>query len=118
VALDEANDDLLVGYGTWTHVESFGTEPANRHLEIEWFGLDERYKGRTDEAGIKVADQLYSVVEQRALADPLTTPNMPFTLVCHIDNVRGRRFWERLGYRLVGPPYPEVEDERYYRMVR
>ena len=117
MAIDCA-DGLIAGYGTWTYVEAFGTEPVDEHVEIAWFGVCSAYKGRSDSAGNKAADSLYAVVEQRALAEDRATPDMPFTLACHVDNFRGRRFWERQGYRLVGPPYAEIEKNRYHRMVR
>jgi ribosomal protein S18 acetylase RimI-like enzyme len=91
---------------------------VDKHLEIAWFGVDSKFQGQAGEDGIKISDSLYAIVEQRAEADDDFTPDMPITLTCHIDNVRGRRFWERLGYRIVGPPYAEVEKNRYHRMVR
>jgi hypothetical protein len=71
-----------------------------------------------DATGAKTADLLYATLETTALAHEATADDMPFTLTCDIDNVRGRRFWESHGFRLVGPPYAEVEKNRYHRMVR
>lgn len=117
MALDQ-DDDVIAGFGTWAFVEVFGTEPVDRHIEIAWFGIDKRYRGAAMESGAKVSDLIYASVEQRALVDEEATDEMPVTLTCHVDNFHGRRFWERQGYRLVGPPYAEVEKDRYHRMVR
>jgi hypothetical protein len=118
VAVDRAKDELVIGYGTWTHVEVFGTEPVDRHLEIAWFGIDKRYQGVSDPTDRKIADLVYASLEGRAFADEQSSEDMPVTLTCHIDNFRGRCFWERQGFRLVGPPHAEVEKDRYHRMVR
>jgi hypothetical protein len=88
------------------------------HIEIGWFGVDLRYQGVVDDDGIKVADRIYASIEQVALAHPESTPEMPFTLVCHVDNERGRRFWRRHGYVLIGDPKLQLEKEIYERMVR
>jgi hypothetical protein len=117
IAVDQAQN-LVAGYGTWGHVEVFGTEPVDQHLEIAWFGIDSRYKGTCDSSGAKVADLVYASVEKAAVDDPQSNAEMPLTLTCHVDNLRGRRFWERQGYELVGPPNAEVEKDRYHRMVR
>lgn len=117
IAVDRA-ENLVAGYGTWSHVEAFGTEPVDIHIEIAWFGIDSRYQGLCDTSGAKVADLVYASVEQQAVADPRSTADMPLTLTCHVDNFHGRHFWERQGYKLVGPPYAEVEKNRYHRMVR
>ena len=118
VAIDQSKDQLIAGYGTWTYVEAFGTEPVTRHLEIAWFGIDKRYQGVTDPADRKMADLVFASVEGRAFAGGQSNEDMPVTLICHVDNFRGRQFWERQGFRLVGPPYAEVEEDRYHRMVR
>jgi hypothetical protein len=117
IATDTASG-LLVGYGTWAYVEAFGTEPVDKHIEIAWFGVDSHFKGVHDSTGHKAADLLYATVEQAARADGDSTADLPLTLTCDVDNIRGRAFWERQGYVLVGPPYAEVEKSRYHRMVR
>jgi hypothetical protein len=99
-------------------VDAFNTEPVDRHIEIAWFGIDNDYKGQCLPSGEKIADVLYATVEGAALADEETDADMPFTLSCDIENPRGRRFWESHDYRIVGPPYAQVEDDRYHRMVR
>jgi hypothetical protein len=114
----DVSDTRIAGYGTWELVEAFGTEPTTRHVEIAWFGIDTAYQGALDSGGRRVSDLVYASVEQRAITDSGTDHDLPFTLTCHVDNFRGRRFWERQGYRLVGPPYAEVEKELYHRMVR
>jgi hypothetical protein len=117
VAVDQ-DDDVIAGFGTWAFVEVFGTEPVDRHLEIAWFGIDRRFHGVTAESGARASDLVYASVERRALSDEEATDEMPLTLTCHVDNFRGRRFWERQGYQLVGRPHAEVEKDRYHRMVR
>jgi hypothetical protein len=118
LGLDRDADEAVVGYGTWEHVEVFGTEPADTHIEIAWFGIASTYKGAVDSAGAKASELLYATLEAAALAHADSNDEMPFTLTCHVDNLRGRRFWERQHYQLVGPPYAEVEKNRYHRMVR
>lgn len=118
VVVTDASTAKVAGYGTWELVEAFGAEPTTRHLEIAWFGIDAAYQGALDSSGRRVSDLVYASVEQRAIADSEAAEDLPFTLTCHVDNFRGRRFWERQGYRLVGPPYAEVEKELYHRMVR
>lgn len=118
VAIDRSADDGVVGYGTWEHVEALGPEPADTHIEIAWFGVASGYKGAVDDEGVKAADRLYATLETTALAHEGSTEGMPLTLTCDVDNIRGRRFWESHGFRLVGPPYAEVEKNRYHRMVR
>jgi len=115
----DAESGSLVGYGTWDYIEELGGQAAETHLEVAWFGLDKAFQGQRDEtSGEKLADLLYSTLEDDARASLKTSDDMPFTLACDVENQRGRYFWERHGYRLIGPPYPEVEDARYYRMVR
>lgn len=107
-----------MGYGTWAHVDAFGTEPADTHIEVAWFGVVSSYKGAVDNGKVKVADRLYATLEQTALAHDRSDEDMPFTLACDVNNIRGRRFWENHGFRLIGPPYAKVEKDRYHRMVR
>jgi hypothetical protein len=114
----DQDTDLIAGFGTWTFAEAFGTEPVDRHLEIAWFGIDRRYHGANADSGARVSDLVYASVESKALSEDEAAEGMPLTLTCHVENFRGRRFWERQGYQLVGPPYAEVEKERYHRMVR
>ncbi len=114
----DADNENVVGYGTWTHVEAFGTHPIERHIEIAWFGVDTRYQGQKDDDGRSLAGLLYATVEQDALEHPDSSPAMPFTLACHVDNDRGLAFWERRGYHVIPDPKLRVEDEIYYRMVR
>lgn len=109
---------MLVGYGTWSHVDAIGPTAAARHIQIEWFGVAVAYQGRTDDRGQSVAGVVYASVEQAARAHPDSTEDMPLTLVCHVDNDRGRRFWESRGYRLIPDPLAQVEKDVYYRMVR
>jgi hypothetical protein len=113
-------EDAVVGFGTWEHVKSFGTQPIDTHIEVAWFGVSSAYKGVVDDEGTKAADLLYATLEATALAHEESGGggDMPFTLTCDVDNIRGRRFWESQGFRLVGPPYAEVEKSRYHRMVR
>jgi GNAT superfamily N-acetyltransferase len=118
VVVADLSENRIVGYGTWECVEAFGTEPVTKHLEIAWFGIDKAYQGASDPEGRRVSDLVYASVEQRAIVDLGVGQDIPLTLTCHVDNFRGRRFWERQGYRLVGPPYAEVEKDRYHRMVR
>jgi len=118
VVVADISDAKVAGYGTWELVEAFGTEPTAKHLEIAWFGIDKAYQGTEDSAGRRISDLVYASVEQRAMAGSGTGEDLPLTLTCHVDNFRGRRFWERQGYRLVGPPYAEVEKDLYHRMVR
>lgn len=81
--------------------------------------MDQDYQGRRDDAGNKVADSIYATVEAAALADARSSDDMPFTLECHVQNERGRRFWESHGYRLLPDPKNQVADGgTYYRMVR
>lgn len=63
-------------------------------------------------------DRVYGSLEAVAQRHELSTPTTPFTLACHIDNDRGRAFWERHGYGIIPDPKLEIEDEIYYRMVR
>ena len=107
----------LAGYGTWDHLSSVGSR-ANRHLQIAWFGVDAAYQGATDHEDRRVADVIYATVEEAALADPRSHDDMPFTLVCHVENERGLRFWRRQGYGVIADRRAQVEDEVYYRMVR
>ncbi|HVQ58401.1 MAG TPA: hypothetical protein VMS60_05775 [Solirubrobacterales bacterium] len=118
IGLDRDAEDAIVGYGTWEHVEAFLDLPADTHIEIAWFGVASAYKGVEDPEGNRAADLLYATLEGLALSHPDSSEDMPFTLTCHVDNIRGRRFWERQGYQLIGPPYAEVEKDRYHRMVR
>jgi hypothetical protein len=118
IGLDREANEAVVGYGTWDHVAAFGTEPVDTHVEIAWFGIASEYKGVADSSGATVAELLYATLESIALDHPDSASDMPLTLTCHVDNIRGRRFWERQGYKLVGPPYAEVEKNRYHRMVR
>ena len=114
---DAGEEGQLAGYGTWGYVGSVGTR-TERHIEIGWFGVDQAYQGRRDDAGNRVADSIYATVETTALADAQSSDDMPFTLVCEIDNARGLRFWESHDYQLVPEPQSQVEDGIYYRMVR
>lgn len=118
LALDGGADDAIAGYGTWKHVQVLGTQPADTHIEIAWFGVASAYKGVIDDGGMKAADLLYATLEATALTDDKSAADMPLTLTCDVDNIRGRRFWESHGFRLIGPPYAEVEKNRYHRMVR
>jgi hypothetical protein len=117
VVVEDSSQAKVAGYGTWEFVDAFGAHPTSRHLEISWFGIDTAYQGALDRSGRRVSDLVYASVEQRAIADS-GGEDFPFTLTCHVDNFRGRRFWERQGYRLIGPPYAQVEKELYHRMVR
>lgn len=116
--MTDDSEAKVAGYGTWELVEAFGAEPTTRHLEIAWFGIDVAYQGAVDATGRRVSDLAYASVEQRAMADSGVEEDLPFTLTCHVDNARGRSFWERQGYRLVGSPYAQVEKDLYHRMVR
>ena len=91
---------------------------TRRHIEIVWFGVDRAYQGRRDNAGNRVADSIYATVEAAALADMRSSEDMPFTLVCHIENARGLGFWKSHGYQVLPDPKTQVEDNIYYRMVR
>ncbi len=117
VIVIDQDAEKLAGFGTWAHVDAVGTR-EERHIEIAWFGVDVTYQGHRDEAGHRVADRIYATVEEAALAHPESSDDMPFTLVCHVENSRGFRFWESHGYRLLPDPRDQVEDETYYRMVR
>lgn len=117
IAVDE-DANRVAGYGTWEHVNAFGTTSMPVHIEIAWFGIDRDYQGVCDENGDKVADRIYAAVEDKALAHSDSTPDMPFTLVVHVDNDRGRKFWLRQGYTLIGDPKLQIEKNLYERMVR
>jgi GNAT superfamily N-acetyltransferase len=43
--LDDDNPYVLVGYGTWKHVEQIGSVVQPRHIEIAWFGVHSDYQG-------------------------------------------------------------------------
>jgi ribosomal protein S18 acetylase RimI-like enzyme len=115
---DEDRDGVLVGYGTWGHVEAFGVAVQPRHIEIAWFGVHTDYQGVRDEHHPTVAGLLYSTVEAAAKADPGSSDDMPLTLVCHVENERGLRFWRRRGYEVIPDPKLAIEDDVYFRMVR
>ncbi len=95
-----------------------GTTSAARHIEVEWFGVDVGYQGVTDGNGQKIAGVVYASLEMAARGHADSEEGMPLTLTCHVDNDRGRRFWERRGYRLIPDPKLQIEKEIYYRMVR
>lgn len=116
IALDEDTGDF-VGYGTWEFVDAVGAR-HEKHIEIAWFGVDSRYQGETDDKGRLIADSLYATIETIARGHPDSTDDMPLTLVCHVENRRGRRFWERQGYRLIQDADAQVEKNVYHRMVR
>ncbi len=88
------------------------------HIQIAWFGVDLEYQGQVDDDGVRVADRIYASIEEVARRHPDSTDAMPFTLVCHVDNERGRRFWMSHGYTLIGDPKLRIEDDVYERMVR
>lgn len=117
LAIDE-DASKMAGYGTWKHVDTIGTATRPIHIQIAWFGVDLDYQGQVDETGVRVADRIYASIEQVALRNPSSTEDMPFTLVCHVNNERGRRFWQRHGYQLIGDPKLRIEDKVYERMVR
>lgn len=112
------DDGSFVGYGTWQHVHALGPLIVERHIEIAWFGIDVRYQGRTDQSGYSLAGRLYATIESAALAHASSSADMPFTLVCHVDNQRGLAFWHRQGYRAIENADARIEDDFYYRMVR
>ena len=92
IATDDDEPDVLVGYGTWLHVDALATVDA-RHIGIDWFGVDVAYQRRKDDNGQSVAGVIYASLEAVARAHPDSTTDMPMTLVCHVENDRGRRFW-------------------------
>src|SRR6202035_661133 len=86
IATDADRNGVLVGYGTWKHVDAFGSTAQQRHIEIAWFGVHSDYQGVSDASGHSVAGVLYATVENAARSHVESTDNMPFTLVCHVDN--------------------------------
>ena len=115
VAFDRDADNLLAGYGSWGFAEVPGRQ---RHLAIAWFGVDRRYQGLCDANGASVAGTIYATTEAAARAHEEAEDGMPFTLVCHEDNERGRRFWEGRGYRLINDADAQIIDGVYHRFVR
>jgi len=117
ISVDRDADDRVAGFGTWRHVEAVATRPE-RHVEIAWFGIDLAYQGQRDAEGNRVAGLIYRIVEAAALSDPATTDEMPFTLLCDVENKRGLKFWASLDYQALPDPRYRVEGDHYVRMVR
>jgi ribosomal protein S18 acetylase RimI-like enzyme len=115
VILIDDDEVKLVGYGTWGHVTATTAGKAEKHIEIGWFGIDSAYQDKKA-SGKSIAGALYRTVEGAARADAGSTPDMPITLVCHMDNENGLGFWQSRGFRFVNEA--ELEDEVYHRMVR
>lgn len=129
IVLDDDCDGMLVGYGTWAHVEQFGSALETRHIEIAWFGVHSDYQGvpyegedvespATPVSTHSVAEVVYAEVERAARANERSTEEMPITLTCHVDNDRALRFYEKIGFRLIPDPKLQIERDIYYRLVR
>lgn len=106
----------LAAYATWGHVTATTSASSGLHIEVGWFGVDSAYQGRADASGRSVAGGFNATLEARARASSRSTPEMPLTLVCHMDNESGLGFWGSRGYRVVNEN--ELEDDVYYRLVR
>jgi len=121
LAFDRGNPDLLVGFGTWCHVEALSaTGEAEKQIEIAWFGVDSRYQGVATATGERCANRLFATVLADALAAEDSTDDMPVTLLCHVDNQRGRRFWMGQGFEDAADAEqrpPGGQAQRYQRMV-
>jgi hypothetical protein len=117
LTVDRDADGKVAGFGTWHHVDAVA-DRLERHVEIAWFGVDLAHQGRRDDAGNRVAELSYRRVEEAALSHPRTTDEMPFTLLCDVDNGRGLNFWTSLGYQVLPDPRYRVEGDHYFRMVR
>lgn len=120
IVLDEERDDLLVGYGTWKHREDTGSVLKPLQIGIAWFGIHSDYQGMPFDDENTVADVVYAEVERFAREHDDSTPDMQLTLTCHTENERALKFYRKpkTGFRLVGEPNPQVEDNTYYRLVR
>jgi GNAT superfamily N-acetyltransferase len=86
-------------------------------IDLAWLALQPPFQGETDHDGFKLADRLYAYMEEVAREHPDSTEDMPVHLVCEIQNTRGLRFWQRMGFRQIG--LVQVPDgPTYLRMVR
>ena len=121
LAFDKEHPDRLLGYGTWKHVEarsSAGVEEM--HIEIAWFGIHRDYQGMKADTGERCSVRVYATVLAHALADDDSTDDMPVTLTCHLDNDRGYKFWQSLGFSDAAEAeerLPDGQPQKYRRMV-
>jgi ribosomal protein S18 acetylase RimI-like enzyme len=109
---------MVVGFGTWKHVDDQSSVLHPRQIEIAWFAVHHEYQGIMFDDAHTVADVVYAEVERFAREHEDSTPDMTITLECHVKNERALAFYRKTGYRYVGDPDPVIERDAYYRLVR
>jgi len=121
LVFDDASPGVLVGFGSWSHVEAISSSGrAERHIELAWFGVNIRYQGQVTDSNHLCADRILATVLADALNAADSSPDMPITLLCHVDNDHAHAFFERHGFVKVTDAYvarPVGDPERYTRMV-
>lgn len=116
LALD-ADSGAPVGYATWRHREAnLPGGDVELAIEIEWFGVDLRYRHKRTDANESIASTIFETLEQRARSHPQSTADMPLVLEVDKENIEAQGFWEHLGFEFF--EWAEVGSERYLRMIR
>jgi ribosomal protein S18 acetylase RimI-like enzyme len=118
VVVDDDQNGLIAGFGTWKHVDDESSVLHPRQIEIAWFAVHCDYQGVPFDEAHTVADVVYAEVERFAREHADSTPDMTITLECHAHNERALAFYRRCGFHLVGDPDPVIERDVYYRLVR
>lgn len=107
----------LFGFGTWKHRQlRIDGEDQGLVIDIAWLGVATAHKGAVDQDGNKLADRLFSYLEDVAREHPDSRDDMPLHLVCDERNEAGIRFWQRNGFGEIGKV--EIPGLTYIRMLR
>lgn len=118
IVVDDEREEMVVGYGTWAHVEDESSVLRPTQIEIAWFAIHLDYQSTKYDEAHSVADVVYAAVERAARAHEESTDDMTITLTCHINNRRALRFYERTGFKLIPDPKLQVERDIYFRLIR
>ncbi|MDQ3090338.1 MAG: hypothetical protein M3R46_01490 [Actinomycetota bacterium] len=118
----DADSGRIVGFGAWRISVASRPDPAQperrlteRYLYLTHFGVSQELQGVSDENDETIAARLYASVEEDMKAAPRTEPPMPIYLICDVRNARGGAFWEKMGYRHLGPTRGNPRFHDYVR---
>lgn len=107
--------DELYGYGTWKHRDiKFPDGTSEPVIDIPFFGVQAHHHGAVDPEGRKVAGVFYATLEAAARLE--SPEGMRVHLACDVRNIRGHRFWERMGFR--DADRLDFDKVSYMRMFR